>query len=130
MLLKRSSTFVRELERLGDRFNELYLPASRDAERWQPILEQFDSYGKRIDKLHLSEGWKTLGRLTTEDGIVSQAYEEDKHKLGDLQRFGQLIVLMMYQPAGLYACPMAMTDGAAFTFLQIFKEAKQANQNV
>jgi hypothetical protein len=65
---------MKELERLGDRFNDLYHPASKNAERNPPVLEQFDSYGKRIDKLHLSEGWKTLAKLSTEDGIVALAY--------------------------------------------------------
>lgn len=37
-LLLKSPTFIRELERLGDRFNELYLPASKNAERNQPTL--------------------------------------------------------------------------------------------
>ena len=33
-----------------------------------------------------------------------------------MQRLGQLIVLYMYQPSsGLYGCPLAMTDGAAYT---------------
>jgi hypothetical protein len=44
------------------------------------------------------------------------AYEEDKYKLGQFQRFGQLINLYMYHPSsGLYGCPLAMTDGAAYT---------------
>lgn len=74
-LLKKSPAFVRELERLGDRITTLYLPAAKDAERNPPVLEQFDSYGQRIDKIHLTEGWRRLGVLSAEDGIVSLAYE-------------------------------------------------------
>lgn len=80
-----------------------------------PVLEQFDSYGRRVDKLHLSEGWKIQSGYSAEDGIVALAYEKDKFKLGKYQRLGQLIVLTMYQASsGLYGCPLAMTDGAAF----------------
>ena len=44
------------------------------------------------------------------------AYEEDKFKLGNYQRYGQLAALYMYHPSsGLYGCPLAMTDGAAYT---------------
>ena len=43
------------------------------------------------------------------------AYEEDGHKLGVNQRYGQLVALYMYHPSsGLYGCPLAMTDGAAY----------------
>jgi hypothetical protein len=39
---------------MGDKFSTKYIEASRNAEENVPWLEQFDSYGKRIDKLHLS----------------------------------------------------------------------------
>ncbi len=48
------------------------------------------------------------------------AYEEDKHNLGIYQRYGQLVTLYMYHPSsGLYGCPLAMTDGAAYTLRKI-----------
>ena len=44
------------------------------------------------------------------------AYEDDKFDLGQNQRFGQLVTLYMYHASsGLFGCPLAMTDGAAFT---------------
>jgi len=60
----------------------VYLDAARNAQENHPRLEQFDSYGRRIDKLHLSEGWKRQAQFAAEDGIVAMAYEEDKHNLG------------------------------------------------
>ena len=85
-------------------------------------MEQFTSYGERVDKIHLSEGWKRLAQLSAEDGIVAMAYEEDKHNLGVYQRYGQLISLYMYHPSsGLYGCPLAMTDGAAYTLRKLNK---------
>ena len=54
--------------------------------------------------------------MSAEDGIVAMAYEQDKHNLQHLKRFGQLIALYMYHPSsGLFGCPLAMTDGAAYT---------------
>lgn len=48
------------------------------------------------------------------------AYEEDKYNLGMFQRYGQLIALYMYHPSsGLYGCPLAMTDGAAYTLRKL-----------
>lgn len=50
------------------------------------------------------------------------AYQEDKHDLGIYQRYGQLVTLYMYHPSsGLYGCPLAMTDGAAYTLRKLAK---------
>lgn len=107
---------------MGDRLSTVYMQAARNAEENQPRLEQFDSYGRRIDKLHLSEGWQTQKKFAAEDGIVALAYEQDKYKLGAMQRFGQLINLYMYHPlSGLYGCPLAMTDGAAYTIKHLLE---------
>lgn len=47
---------------------------------------------------------------------MAMAYEEDRFDLGVSQRLGQLVALYMYHASsGLYGCPLAMTDGAAFT---------------
>ena len=48
---------------------------------------------------------------------MAKAYESDP-VLHDRQRFIQLIKLTIYQPsAGLYGCPLAMTDGAAYVLI-------------
>lgn len=53
------------------------------------------------------------------------AYEEDAYKLGQYQRFGQLMALYMYGPSsGLFGCPLAMTDGAAFTIKSMLDDPK------
>lgn len=123
--IAKNQPFQQELTRLGDRFASVYLEAARNAQENQPRLEQFDAYGRRIDKLHLSEGWKQLGKYSAEDGIVALAYEEDKFNLKENQRFGQLLVLYMYHASsGLYGCPLAMTDGAAYTLKDVNKTDK------
>lgn len=114
--------FSQHLTAMGDRLSTLYLCASRNAEQNHPWLEQFDSYGRRIDKLHLSQGWQLQKKYAAEDGIVSLAYEQDKFGLGKWQRFGQLVNLYMYHPSsGLFGCPLAMTDGAAYTIKHILQ---------
>ena len=52
--IANNTVFRQELSRLGGRFCSVYIDAARNAQENQPRLEQFDSYGKRIDKLHLS----------------------------------------------------------------------------
>jgi alkylation response protein AidB-like acyl-CoA dehydrogenase len=123
--ISKNQVFQKELERLGDRFATVYLDAARQAQQNHPRLEQFDSYGRRIDKLHLSEGWKQLGKYSSEDGIVAMAYEADRFNLKEHQRFGQLIALYMYHSSsGLYGCPLAMTDGAAYTLRNMDRSKK------
>ena len=78
--------------------------------------------------MHLSEGWKNNAKLSAEDGIVAMAYEEDKHGLKELKRFGQQIVLYMYEPSsGLYGCPLAMTDGAAYILEGLLEKSATRN---
>lgn len=60
---------------MGDKLSTKYMQAARNSEENVPRLEQFDSYGRRIDKLHLSEGWQLQKRYAAEDGIVALAYE-------------------------------------------------------
>ena len=123
--------FKQELIRLGDRFCSEYIVASRNAEMFHPILEQFDSYGKRIDKLHLSDGWKNHSKYSAEDGIVALSYEKDQFLLGEHQRLGQLIVLTMYHPSsGLYGCPLAMTDGAAYVIKNLLEKSPSPSQEL
>ena len=53
------------------------------------------------------------------------AYEADRFNLKEHQRFGQLISLYMYHSSsGLYGCPLAMTDGAAYTLRGIDRSKK------
>lgn len=118
------------LEAMGDRLSGVYLQAARNAEENVPRLEQFDTYGRRIDKLHLSEGWQLQKKYAAEDGIVALAYEQDKYGLGKWQRFGQLVNLYMYHPSsGLFGCPLAMTDGAAYTIKYILENEKCSEEN-
>jgi alkylation response protein AidB-like acyl-CoA dehydrogenase len=37
---------------------------------------------------------------------------------------------MMYQPAGLYGCPLAMTDGAAYTLRHLIEKEKSTNEQL
>lgn len=42
-----------------------------------------------------------------------------------MQRFYQLVRLIMYQPfSGMYGCPLAMTDGAAYVLQKLLNNNK------
>jgi acyl-CoA dehydrogenase len=81
----------------------------------EPTLEQWDAWGKRIDRIKLSESWKRAKAVACEFGLVGTAYEK---KLGVHSRVLQFAKVYLFEPSSdSYSCPLAMTDGAAKTLL-------------
>ncbi|XP_078467763.1 acyl-CoA dehydrogenase family member 11-like isoform X1 [Lampetra fluviatilis] len=94
------SRVVSELEALG-----------RECERSPPTLRTFDAWGRRVDDIVTCPAWRRLHDIAACEGIVAHAY---KRKHGAWSRVHQLAKLYLFSPsAGLYTCPLAMTDGAA-----------------
>ncbi|KAI9184222.1 hypothetical protein H9P43_003323 [Blastocladiella emersonii ATCC 22665] len=86
-----------------------------DAESNHPRLEQYDAWGKRVDRIHTSQGWKELHRVSATEGIVATAYERAPAQTPQwTQRVRQMAKLYLFNPSSaIYSCPLAMTDGAA-----------------
>jgi hypothetical protein len=40
-----------------------------------PRLEQYDAWGKRIDRLVTSDAWKRMKVISAEEGLIAIAYE-------------------------------------------------------
>ncbi|KAF9958964.1 hypothetical protein BGZ72_010565 [Mortierella alpina] len=77
----------------------------------QPRLRQYDSWCRRVDELLLTEAWKKQKEIAAREGVVAIAYER---KYGQYSRIYQMAKLMLWTSgAGLYACPVSMTDGCA-----------------
>eukprot|EP00761_Pharyngomonas_kirbyi_P009985 gb/GECH01010003.1/.p1 GENE.gb/GECH01010003.1/~~gb/GECH01010003.1/.p1 ORF type:complete len:603 (+),score=127.86 gb/GECH01010003.1/:1-1809(+) len=116
-LPRESSTEInQDLERFGKRMETEIYDLGLDAENNPPQLEQYDAWGRRQDKVKVSEGWDKLRRVSAEEGLVSIAYER-RH--GAYSRVHQFAKLYLFTAASaIFTCPLAMTDGAART-LQI-----------
>lgn len=100
-----------ELDRLGERVVTDIYAFGEDAEANQPTHVPFGPWGKRIDHIETSHGWKALDRAAAEEGIVADAYAR-RH--GEHSRIYQMAKLYLYNPSSaVYSCPLAMTDGAA-----------------
>lgn len=100
-----------DLRRFGVRCAFEISELGREAEANPPQHMPFDSWGKRVDEIKVSAAWKTLGRISAEEGLVAIGYER---KLGDLSRLHQFSKLYMFHvPSSFFTCPLAMTDGAA-----------------
>lgn len=81
----------------------------------EPVLTQWDAWGKRIDQVEQTPLWKRAEHLAAEYGIVATAYERS---YGRFSRIIQFALAYLFHPStDVYTCPLAMTDGAARTLL-------------
>ena len=99
------------LSKLADRAVGEMLEYAADAEYHPPRHVPYDPWGRRIDLIETSEGWRALEAVAAEEGVVATAYER-RH--GAWSRIHQFARLYLYHPSSaICSCPMAMTDGAA-----------------
>jgi alkylation response protein AidB-like acyl-CoA dehydrogenase len=83
----------------------------------EPTLVAWDPWGRRVDRITLTPLWEEAARLAARHGLVATAYER---RLGDLSRLHQMAMVHLLEPSmDTYACPLAMTDGAARTLLEL-----------
>jgi acyl-CoA dehydrogenase len=102
---------LREMGRLSA---ELY-PAQLADRLSEPALTQWDAWGNRIDRIELTPLWRTAERIAAEHGVVATAYERAH---GRFSRIHQFALAYLFAPStDIYACPLAMTDGAARVLL-------------
>jgi len=93
---------------------ELY--AQQLAERaLEPSLVQWDPWGNRVDEISVTPLWRRAEELAAREGLVAIPHEAP---LGARSRVLQFALVHLFTPAtDMYACPLAMTDGAARTLL-------------
>ncbi len=106
-----------ELASLGElsagRLYELQLAGRRE----EPELTAWDGWGRRVDQVAVSSLWREAAELAARQGLVATAYER---RLGALSRVYQMAMVHVLEPSlDVYACPLAMTDGAARTLLDM-----------
>jgi acyl-CoA dehydrogenase len=102
---------LREMGRLSA---ELYPEQLADLPS-EPRLVQWDAWGNRVDRVELTPLWRRAARIAAEHGVVATAYERAH---GPYSRIHQLALAYLFTPStDIYACPLAMSDGAASTLL-------------
>ncbi len=106
-----------ELRHLGERaVGDLFALQAEDRLA-EPRHVPFDAWGRRIDRIELTPLWKAAARLSAEHGLVATAYER---RYGARSRLVQLALLHVVEPSlDVYSCPLAMSDGAARTLLDL-----------
>lgn len=114
---------TKDLQRFGERVTKDIYQNSLRMEAEQPKLEQIDAWGRRVDHLVTSSAWDAMKPIAAEEGLVACGYER---KYGEWSRLHQFAKLYLYEPsAGLYGCPLAMTNGAART-IELLKSSHPA----
>ncbi len=72
-----------------------------DMELNQPTLQQYDSWGGRVDILHTCASWKRMHVVSAEEGLIALGYEREH---GPHNRILQMAKLALYSPSsGLYS---------------------------
>jgi alkylation response protein AidB-like acyl-CoA dehydrogenase len=76
----------------------------------EPVLTQWDAWGRRIDEVAITPLWREAERLAARHGLVATGYDR---ALGRHARLAQFLkVYLFHASSDVYTCPLAMTDGA------------------
>jgi alkylation response protein AidB-like acyl-CoA dehydrogenase len=114
------SELSEELRHLGGLGAEMYVESLRDREN-EPGLVQWDPWGRRIDRIDITPLWEKAKVISAEHGLVAAAYEK---RYGEHARVHQFAANYLVQASlDIYSCPLAMTDGATRTLLDLENRA-------
>lgn len=85
-----------DMRRFGDRVATDILELHHQCEANPPRLEQFDAWGKRVDNLITCEAWKSMKRISAEEGLVAIAYEMQFAQWSRLYQVGKVAPNMAF----------------------------------
>ena len=103
-----------DLRAIGDLSVAMYGKQLADLDN-EPRLVQWDAWGNRVDRIEVTAVWQEAQVLAAKHGMVAAAYEPQH---GEHARTHQFAIVHVLGPSlDTYACPLAMTDGAARTLI-------------
>jgi hypothetical protein len=74
-----------DLSRFGERVGQYAeIGAKLNGPAHEPTLEQYDAWGRRVDRLVVAEGWRQLKQVAAREGIVANSYGPAREKYGKL----------------------------------------------
>lgn len=98
---------------------------AEEAERLTPVHVPYDPWGRRIDEIRVSSGWKKMEEIAATHGLIATGYER---KYAEFSRLYQMSLLYLYHPSSaFFSCPLAMTDGAARA-VELYGSAEMKNR--
>lgn len=81
-----------------------------------PSLTHFDAFGNRIDRVDLTAFWQQGPTIAAEHGLIAHGYDREFGAHARLHQFAR--VYLFAATSEFYACPLAMTDGAARALIE------------
>ncbi len=111
------SEIEKDLKRFSKRIMSEVHSWAMEAEGNPPQHIPYSPWGKRIDEIKVSQGWKNLDALSAEEGIIELGYNPLNSTSGRIHQF--LKIYLFHPSSAFYTCPLAMTDGAA-KLIQVF----------
>ncbi|XP_067259469.1 acyl-CoA dehydrogenase family member 11-like [Chanodichthys erythropterus] len=113
-----------DLRRFGERLVCEIEALGRQCELHPPVLQRYDAWGRRVDRIVTCDAWTRLRHVSAQEGLVAAGYERT---YGEWSRVYQMSKMYLFAPsAGLYTCPLAMTDGAAKVIESLGMPAREA----
>jgi alkylation response protein AidB-like acyl-CoA dehydrogenase len=95
---------------LGDYALHAYARQTTTTPR-EPVLTNWDVWGKRVDRIELTETWREGPAIAARQGLVADGHDR---ALGEFARVQQFAKVYLYHAASaFYSCPLAMADGVA-----------------
>ena len=104
----RRASLDADLDALADYALMAYERNHRSTRR-KPVLTQWDAWGRRVDRIELTDAWLEGPALTTRHAILASGHEP--HEYARLEEFAR--AYLYHVASEFYTCPLAMTDGAA-----------------
>jgi len=97
-----------DLDALGD-YALLAWQRAAVTTRRKPVLTRWDAWGRRVDRIELTETWQEGPDVATYHAVLASGHEHHEH--ARLEEFAR--VYLYHVASEFYTCPLAMTDGAA-----------------
>ena len=97
-----------DLGGLGDYALRAWHRAGENVRR-KPVLNTWDAWGRRVDRIELTDAWREGPDITTRHAVLAAGHEA--HPDARLEAFAR--VYLYHLASEFYTCPLAMTDGAA-----------------
>ena len=112
------ASYEGDLTRFGERIVRDLLVHHRLCEKFPPVFEEYSAWGEKLDKIHTHSSWSYMHSVSSEERLVKLGYSDLP-----FNRLYQFAKLYLFSPSsGLYLCPLAMTDGAAYLIRHILSK--------
>ncbi|KAF8073704.1 hypothetical protein FPV67DRAFT_761537 [Lyophyllum atratum] len=100
-----------DLKRLGEDVITTIRAMGSGSRVAPPRLTQYDQWGRRIDELETSEGWRDLKAVGQKEGLPGIFYERKYQEHS--RSYGFAKMMLMVGDVHVVFCPLSMTDGTA-----------------